>query len=54
MILLGICTTFKADLECTTAELVYVTTLRLPTEFSKHHTDATIEDLESFLTMQIT
>ena len=51
MILLGICTTFKADLECTTA---YVTTLRLPTEFFKHHTDATIEDLESFLTMQIT
>ena len=31
--LLGICTTVKEDLKCTTAELVYDTSLRLPGEF---------------------
>ena len=33
MILLGIRTAVKEDLQCTTAELVYGTTLRLPGEF---------------------
>ena len=33
MVLLGIRTTLKDDLHCTTAELVYGTTLRLPGEF---------------------
>ena len=33
IILLGICTTLKDDFQCTAAELVYGTTLRLPGEF---------------------
>ena len=50
MILLGIRTTFKADLQCTTAELVYGTTLRLPSEFFDHHTDVPIEDPSNYVT----
>ena len=30
LVLLGICTAVKDDIQCTTAELVYGTTLRLP------------------------
>jgi len=46
LILLGIRATFKNDLQCSTAELVYGTTLRLPGEFfdpssSDHFTDPT-------------
>lgn len=33
LVLLGIRATFKADIDCTSAELVYGTTLRLPGEF---------------------
>ena len=33
LVLLGICTAVKDDIQCTTAELVYGTTLRLPAEF---------------------
>ena len=50
MILLGIRTTFKADLQCTTAEFVYGTTLRLPSEFFDHHTDVPIEDPSNYVT----
>ena len=38
MVLLGIRTTLKQDLKCTTAEMVYGTTLRLPGEFFSHST----------------
>ena len=38
MILLGIRTTLKQDLRCTTAEMVYGTTLRLPGEFFSNST----------------
>ena len=37
LILLGLRTTVKQDLKCTTAELVYSTTLRLPGEFLHTH-----------------
>ena len=43
-------TTFKADLHCTTAELVYGTTLRLPSEFFNHHMDTPIEDPSTYVT----
>ena len=33
LIMLGFCTTVKQDMQCTSAELVYGTTLRLPGEF---------------------
>ena len=36
MVLLGIRTTLKQNLKCTTAEMVYGTTLRIPTEFFSH------------------
>ena len=36
VVLLGIRTTLKQDLKCTTAEMVYGTTLRLPGEFFSH------------------
>ena len=38
MILSGICTTLKQDLRCTTAEMVYGTTLRLLGEFFSNST----------------
>ena len=38
MVLLGIRTTLKQDLKCTTAEMVYGTTLRLPGESFSHST----------------
>lgn len=48
MILLGIRTTLKQDLKCTTAEMVYGTTLRLPGEFFTHSNSNT--DLNPLLT----
>jgi cleavage and polyadenylation specificity factor subunit 1 len=39
-VLLGIRTSFKEDLNATTAEMVYGTTLRLPGEFFHNSTDA--------------
>jgi len=41
LILLGIRTTIKQDLKCTSVELVYGTTLRLPGEFFYAHTTYT-------------
>ena len=41
LILLGLRTTVKQDLKCTTAELVYGTTLRLPGEFLHTHMHTT-------------
>ena len=46
IVLLGIRTTLKEDLSCTSAELVYGTTLRLPGDF---FSAPTIEDPSSFL-----
>lgn len=46
VVLLGICATLKEDLSCTSAELVYGTTLRLPGDF---FTAPTIEDPSSFV-----
>ena len=37
MVMLGIRTALKDDLQCTAAELVYGTTLRLPGEFFEAH-----------------
>ena len=41
LVLLGIRTAFKDDIKCTTAELVYGTTLRLPGEFFNQRQHAT-------------
>ena len=50
MVLLGIRTALKTDLQCSVAELVYGTTLRLPGEFSVQHTSSTPEDTAALLT----
>ena len=50
MILLGIRTSLKTDLRCTTAELVYGTTLRLPGEFFNTSTDITTTDPSDHVT----
>ena len=39
LVLLGICAGLKQDIQCSTAELVYGTTLRLPGEFFSVNTD---------------
>ena len=48
--MLGIRTAIKDDLQCTTAELVYGTTLRLPGEFFEQHSTITIPDPTSYAT----
>ena len=50
LLLLGICTTIKCDLHCTTAELVYGTTLRLPSEFFVTSNFKTTPDPFTYLT----
>ena len=42
IVLLGICTAFKTDLQCSASELVYGTTLRLPGEFFHHEASDSI------------
>jgi len=49
MILLGIRTSLKTDLHCTTAELVYGTTLRLPGQFFNTSTDITTTDPSDYV-----
>jgi len=49
MILLGICTSLKTDLRCTTTELVYGTTLRLPGQFFNTSTDITTTDPSDYV-----
>ena len=51
LILLGIRTTHKQDLDCTSAELVYGTTLRLPGQFliTTDHTDTI--DTSTYVTL---
>ena len=49
IVLLGIRTTVKDDLQCTTAELVYGTTLRLPGEFFDN-TNNSCDDPASYVT----
>ena len=49
LVLLGIHTTVKGDLQCTTAELVYGTTLRLPGEFFDN-TNNSCDDPASYVT----
>ena len=50
MVLLGIRTALKEDLRCTTAELVYGTTLRLPGEFFVATQDVNLMDSTSYVT----
>ena len=50
MVLLGIRTALKTDLQCSVAELVYGTTLRLPGEFFVHDMSSTPEDTAALLT----
>ena len=50
LVLLGIRTTIKSDLHCTTAELVYGTTLRLPGEFFVTSNFKTTPDPSMYLT----
>ncbi|XP_078495185.1 uncharacterized protein LOC144749995 [Ciona intestinalis] len=49
IIMLAIRTTVKQDLQCSPAELVYGTTLRLPGEFFEPPTDINSDDQQSFL-----
>ena len=48
LILLGIRTTYKSDLDCTPAQLVYGTTLRLPGEFFKSSVDTSVLDATNY------
>lgn len=48
LVLLGIRSAFKNDLNCTTAELVYGTTLRLPGELIAFATEPVILDIQDF------
>lgn len=48
LVLLGIRSAFKNDLNCTTAELVYGTTLRLPGELIAPATEPVIPDIQDF------
>ena len=50
IVLLGIRTAFKTDLQCSTAELVYGTTLRLPGEFFHHEASDPITEQTTLLT----
>ena len=50
LIMLGIRTARKEDLQCSTAELVYGTTLRLPGEFFDPSTSSTVPDPVSYVT----
>ena len=50
LILLGICAALKQDLNCSTAELVYGTTLRVPGEFFTPARDKELEDPTSYVT----
>ena len=49
LVLLGIRSSLKEDLHCTTAELVYGTTLRLPGEFFNVTETNTLSDPQSFV-----
>ncbi len=50
LVLLGICTSLKEDLHCTTAELVYGLTLRLPGEFVSPTTSLPHESPADYVT----
>ena len=50
IVLLGIRTALKTDLQCSAAELVYGTTLRLPGEFFHHDSADTITEPTTLLT----
>ena len=50
MAMLGIRTTLKQDLNCTPAELVYGTTLRIPGEFVTNSTNVSTPDQASYAT----
>ena len=50
IVLLGIRTALKTDLQCSAAELVYGTTLRLPGEFFHHDSSDTIVEPTTLLT----
>ena len=50
MALLGIRTTLKQDYHCTSAELVYGTTLRVPSKFFTPNLDATVSDPSNYVT----
>ena len=50
MVLLGIRTALKTDLQCSAAKLVYRTTLRLPGEFFQHDSTDAIEGPHTLLT----
>ena len=61
-VLLAICSALKEDLQCTTAELVYGTTLRLPGEFiqssppdtSTDPVDLKVERMRALVTGELT
>ena len=50
LVLLGIHTALKTDLQCNTAELVYGTTLRLPGEFFNSEPSAALADPADYVT----
>ena len=50
LVLLGIRTALKADLQCSTAELVYGTTLRLPGEFFDSESSTALADPADYVT----
>ena len=50
LVLLGIRTSLKTDLQCSAAELVYGTTLRVPGEFFLQDTSSTTEETSALLT----
>ena len=50
LVLLGIRTSLKTDLQCSAAELVYGTTLRVPGEFFLQDTTTSTEDTSVLLT----
>ena len=49
LVLLGLRSAFKEDLQCTTAELVYGTTLRLPGEFFNTTSNSTLPDQHAYV-----
>ena len=49
LVLLGIRTALKEDIHCTSAELVYGTSLRLPGEFFDHIQDDTTDDPAAYV-----
>ena len=49
LVLLGIRSAFKEDLQCTTAELVYGTTLRLPGEFFNTTSNSTLPNQHAYV-----